>query len=524
MLNFLFLFFSLFLIGCSQKESPKNHFRMNLHSEPSSLDPRMVRDIPTLTCGKMLFEGLVRPGLDGKLNFALAKDLKISEDRRTYEFTLKESYWTNGTPVTASDFEYAWKSALSPLFPSEFSHQLFVIKNAKLAKEGKISLDLVGVHAKNPTKLIVELEYPDPYFLELLSFPITFPICKAVAMKNADWSTRQGDEFICNGPFKLIRWNHGSDLTTQKNSSYWEKNAVLLDQVTLTMIEDEHTELNMYENDELDWAGSPNSSIPPEAIPTLKYQDELTILPIAGTFSYKFNTHAPPFTSKKMRQAFSLAIHRKSLVENILQAHQIVARALLPPCVQGQRNAAQYFQDGDKQNAILLFEQALEENGWTRETMPEITLIFSKSEKHQKVAQAVQQEWSQTFGIKIQLQSYEWNTYLNHLARGDFQVGGKGWIADISDPKCFLEIYALDTEESGWENQAFRELIERARHESDLAKRESLLKEAEEILFQEMPLSPLYHSTACFLKKPYVKDVYISKLCDIDLKRAFIQR
>lgn len=525
----------LVLIGCSsreKKESSQQIFRMNLHSEPTSLDPRHVRDIPTLTTGKMFFDGLTRANLKGEILPSMASKISISPDKTVYTFTLRDALWSNGMAVTAYDFEYAWKTLLTPDFPSEFAHQLFIIKNAEAAKKGLVPLSEVAIVALNAKKLIVTLDHPNPYFLELTSFPITFPICSEVAKKNPQWASEQGENFVSNGPFKLVKWQSGNELVAHKNPLFWDAPAVKLNRIVLTMIEDEHTELNMYENNELDWAGSPNSSIPPEALPSLKERErespELFVTPIAGTFCYKFNTRQAPFTSLKMRQAFAFAIDRTSLVNNVLQANQIVATSLLPPCMK-ESGAPQValFSECSKQKALTLFNEALEECGWTRETLPPITLIFSKSEKHQKVAQAIQQEWSNAFQIKINLQSYEWNTFLGHLAKGDFQVGGRGWISDISDPKTLLEVYKFASSgnnDTGWEKEQFISLINTIEKTADPQKRSALLLEAETLLLNDMPIVPLYHSTACYLKKPYVKDVYMSKLCDLDLKNAYIER
>lgn len=390
----------------------------------------------------------------------------------------------------------------------------------------------MGVKALDARILVARLAHPNPYFLQLTAFPICYPVCCSL---ETDWSCEQGDGFVCNGPFKLAHWKHGSELKVIKNYNYWEREAVHIDAIVMTVIEDEHTELNMYENNELDWAGSPNSSIPPEALPSLKAerQSELFIKPIAGTYCFKFNTKKSPFDSLKMRQAFAAAINRRSLIENILQAEQQVACSLLPPCMRPEifQKPEVPFGDGDAARALELFEEALAENGWTRETMPPVTLMFSKSEKHQKTAQAVQQSWNKTFGIKVNLQSYEWNTFIDRLAKHDYQVGGRGWVSDLLDPMTLLELYKFtnDSELGGnndtqWEDPHFVALLEEALATPDAEKRNELLAEAEKILMRDLPIAPLYHSTACYLKKPYVKGVYLSELCDLDFKHAYIER
>lgn len=498
--------------------------RLNFHSEPASLDPRLVRDIPTITVGKMLFDGLLRFTETGPV-CSLARSFEKKDKR--YTFYLRECHWTNGAPITAFDFEYAWKKVLSPCFPSEFANQLFIIKGGEAAKKGLLSLCDVGVWAEDSHTLVVELEYDHPHFLQLVSQPICYPIPLETELIDPSWADRQGEEFVCSGPFCLAYWNHGNELALRKNFLYWDSKVVKLEHIIVSMIEDEHTELNMYESGELDWAGSPNSSIPPEALPSLKPRGDLYIAPIAGTFCYKFNIEKPPFHSLKMRRAFALAINRKALVDNILQGNQMVAQSLVPPCMRDQF-AFPFLKDkeGNQTLALKLFEEALEEEGWTRETLPPITLIFSKSEKTQKTAQAVQQDWNQTFGIQVSLQSYEWNVFIDRLAKRNYQVGGRGFVSDLNDPKTLLDLYRFrngdlgGNNDTGWEKEEYIALLQEAEH--SLEQREHLLNLAERLLLEEMPIVPLYHSTACYLKKDYVKGVYLSELCDLDFKRAFI--
>ncbi len=514
-MKYLLLLPLLLILGCKDSALPKQQqLRLNFHSEPTSLDPRLVRDIPTMTTGKMLYDGLMRLTRDGPV-CSVAKS--VEQKGKLYTFELRHSVWTDGTAVTAYDFEFAWKSLLHPNFPAELAYHLFMIKGAMAAKNGEIPIQDVAVWAEGPYKLVVELEHHQPYFLQLIAQPICAPI------------PHMGGD-ATNGPFQLVHWEQSSELVVEKNPLYWDADAVQLEEIVITMIEDEHTELNMYENNELDWAGSPNSSIPPEALPTLKERSDLFITPIAGTFCYKFNTAAAPFHNLKMRKAFALAINRKAIVDDVLQAGQIVAKSLIPPCM-GEDFASAILESeiGNPTLAQLLFEQALAEEGWTRETMPPISLIFSKSEKSQKTAQVVQQEWSETFGIKINLQSYEWNVFLDHLAKGDYQVGGRGFVSDLLDPKSLLDLYRKRNDENGygnndtgWESADFITLLDEA--EENVNEREHYLKKAEELLLQEFPIVPLYHSTACYLKKEHVHDVYISELCDLDFKYANLAR
>ncbi|MCH9610317.1 MAG: Oligopeptide-binding protein OppA [Chlamydiales bacterium] len=499
----------LLLTACSGTSNPKQCLRLNFHSEPASLDPRFVRDIPTMTTSKMLYDGLMRMSDQGP-ELSLAK--RIKQEGNRYTFFLRESLWSDGQRVTAFDFEYAWKSLLHPHFPAEFAYHLFMIKGAEAAKRGEISVQDVAIWAEDALTLVVELEQEHPHFLELVSQPICYPV------------PHMGGE-ATNGPFELVHFEHASELMVKKSSNYWDKEAVHLQQIVVSFIEDEHTELNMYEIGELDWAGSPNSSIPPEALPTLKERPDLHISPIAGTFCYKFNIESAPFDNAKMRKAFALAMNRKTLVDHILQANQQIARGLIPPCM-GQDFGITFLEreEGNPALALQLFEEALAEEGLTRETLPPITLSFSRSEKTQKTAQAVQQQWNKLFDVKVNLQSFEWNIFIDKLAKRDYQVAGKGIVSDLLDPKSFLDHYKERNDsnnETGWESDTYQALLEEA--DQSMNNREHYLRRAEQILLSDMPLVPLYHSTACYLKSESLHEVYLSELCDLDFKYAFIK-
>ncbi len=505
-----FLLFFLCLASC-QKEVNHQSIKLNFHSEPTSLDPRLARDLPSLTVARMLYEGLYRLEEEGIIP-ALAESYSVSEDQKKYTFTLREAYWSDGSPICAFDFERTWKSSLDPSFPAEMVHLLYLLKNGAAAKQGQAPLTDIGVFAKSERELVVELEHPSPYFLEMLTHPIYFPVKEGL---------------FSSGPFCLVKWQHGSELTVRKNSTYWDSKSLLLEEITITMIEDEHTELNMYESGELDWAGSPNSSIPPEALPSLKQtrSKELFMLPIAGTYCYKFNTLAPPFNCQKIRQAFSKAINRRELIDDILQANQAIASRLIPPCLESA-----FIAKMEEDSPLSLFEAGLEQMGWTRETMPPVTLIFSRSEKHQKLAQVVQQQWNKLFNIKVALQSYEWNVFLDRLAHRNYQVGGRGWISEFSDPIALLEPYRYTNEhplgsanDTGWTNPEYVKLIDAAISATSLEKRAEFVVKAEALILEEAPIAPLYHSTACYLKKTHLKGVYMSKLCDLDFKHAYIE-
>lgn len=522
------------LIGCAtssnheNKNSPlvKQVIRINSRTEPMSLDPRKFKDLPTSSIVKTLFEGLMRIGPEGNIIPATAETVEISDDKTTYTFHLRDTQWINGDDVTAFDFEYSWKSTLNPQFAAPFANSLYVLKNGRLAKKGLVSLDKVGVNAIDDHTLVVELENPAPYFLELTATPIFFPVHAKIDTEQPTWSDSELS-FISNGPFKLASWQHGNLLEVIKNDSYWDHNTIVLSKIAFTMIEDEHTELNMFENGELDWAGSPLSSIPPEAIEHLKHENRLQITPMAEVYCYKFNTKSFPFDNVKIRKAFTYAMNRKKIIDNITQANQVIATGLIPPMMLGYEQ--NYFVDGDIAIAQKLFQEALDDMGINKEDLPPITLSYTKSEKHQKITQALQQQWQKAFGINIKLYAVEWNVLLDKLHKHDFQIAGRGWVADFLDPINLLEMYKYcnasgltSNNDTQWENSEFVKLLDDAEACPDHEKRLEMILQAERLFIDEMPVAPLFHTTNCYLTRDNVKNIILTPTCNFEFRWAYI--
>jgi oligopeptide transport system substrate-binding protein len=510
--------------------SENQNININLFTEPPTLDPRKANDTTSFHMTKMLFEGLTRVhAASGDPLPAAAEEIEISDDLTEYTFKLRKSFWSNGDRVTAYDFEYAWKAVLDPNAESAYAYQLYVIKNAKNAKTGIVPVDEVGVRALNATTLHVTLNHPTPYFLELISFTTYYPVHKNTAEANESWADKAGEAFVCNGPFTLTEWKHNNEITVTKNEKYWNKDSVNLNTIRLVMISDEMTELNMFEREELDWAGRPMSRLPAAAIPTLKRQGILRFKPVAGIEWYKFNTGRFPFNNLKMRKAFSYAINRKALIEKLMPENHTIATGIIPPPLSLQHEP--YFGDGDIELARKLFNEALSEMGITREDLPTITLSFNAFEAHKLLSQAIQHQWRKAFNITIELQSSEWKVHLSKLRNHDYHIGRSGWSADFRDPINFLEIfkYRNDPETGGnndtqWENENYAELLDLSASIVDPDEREEILHQAEILLIEEMPIAPIYFMTDNYVKNPKLKGVVLSSLGDIDFSWAYIAK
>ncbi|GED29503.1 peptide ABC transporter substrate-binding protein [Brevibacillus centrosporus] len=495
--------------------------RMNLHSEPPTADPGIAEDTTSGAVILATFDGLTRIGGDEKPHEAAAESYTVSDDQLTYTFKIRDHKWSNGDPVTAKDFEYAWKRALDPKTASNYAYQLYYVKNGEKANKGEAKLDDVGVKALDDKTLEVKLENPTPFFLELLAFRTYFPVNQKVVEGNEKWAGEAATH-VGNGPFKMESWEHKSKMVLVKNDNYWDKDNVKLDKIEFSMVEDENTELSMFENGELDWAGAPMSALPTDAIPALKEQNKITTKPIAGTYWYKFNTEKPPFNNVKIRKAFAFSIDRQGLIDNILQTGQIPATGAVPPSMVLNPNG--YFKDNDQAEAKKMLEEGMKELGISK--LPAITLSYNTSEAHKKIAEAIQDQWKKNLGVDVKLENKEWKVYLEDLHNGNFQVGRMGWLGDFNDPINFLELYKDKmggNNDTRWENPKYKELLNQSALESDLDKRKQILADAEQVLMDDMPIMPIYFYTQSWVQNPSVKGVQMTGLGDVDWKGAYIE-
>jgi oligopeptide transport system substrate-binding protein len=525
-----FLLITSLLGGCashSQKSEFKQVLRLNIFTEPPTLDSRKATDSTSMNVLLMLFEGLTRIGEDHHPYPALAQKIEISEDQRTYTFTLRESYWNNGEKLTAHDFLYTWQTILDPLFPSLFAYKLYVIENAQEIKNGQFPVSALGVQVPDEKTLVVQLKYPTPYFLELVAFPTFYPVNQAIAEKNSEWADGAGPDYVSNGPFSLKKWEHESEIVAVANPLYWDKEAVKLEALQLAMIDDTTTEFYMYEMNELDWAGSPLSNLPPEFIPALKKEKVAHFYPATAVYYYKINTLDPPLNNISIRKALGYAINRKEIVEHITQAGQVPATCLVPP-MPGWKES-HLFEDAAVEKAKELFKVGLEELGITKKEFPLMTLSYNTNREHQKIAQAIQQQWKEVLEIEVQLMHFDWKVYLAKISSHAFQIARMGWVGDFNDPVSFLEPFKHKDDpeiggnnDTGWEDPRYISLLTLAEQEIDPHKRAEFLHKAEALLISEMPLIPIYFVMNGYLKKNYVHGVYLSPLGIADFKKAYL--
>src|SRR5450830_1427131 len=358
------VFFILILggaVSCTGSKGGLQEVTYNLGTEPEAIDPATTTSIPASNVEMQVFDGLTRLDSKNAPQPAIAESWTISKDLKTYLFTLRDASWTNGTPVTAYDFEYAWKRALSPELASEYAYQLYYIYGGQafntsikvgskyyvqavdakgnpltkkvgdkdvpvpnMAKEIDPSKN-VGVRALNAKTLKVYLQSPTVYFLNLTAFPTLMPVCKAVVSTNDKWAS-DPTNFVTNGPFKLTQWSHNDKMVFVKNPTYWDKNNVKLTKITYLMVEDATTALSMYQSGQLDAA----AFVPLPEVPKLVASGDVKISPYLGTYYCMINVTKAPFNDVRVRKALNLAINRTAITQSITKGGKTPALAWVP--------------------------------------------------------------------------------------------------------------------------------------------------------------------------------------------------
>lgn len=507
--------FLLLLTSCHKVEkfqapvSPKKILRLTIPEDPTTFDPRKATDLVSSCLQYLVFDSLMRIGPSGQLENSLAEDIELSEDRKTYTFHLRDAYWSNGEKIVAQDFVATWKELLHPNFPAPQAYILYPIKNAEAVKRGIVSMDHVGISARGDDTVVVELESACPYFLHLISYSVFFPVQRTVEISCPQWHLETKGALPSSGPFILESWQHNNQIILKKNETYWNKNHIDLDEIHFSIVDNENTALQMFENGLIDFIGKPLAPLSAESTFDYLQQEKLITSPVAASTCMVFNTKNPLFANKNLRKAFAYAINRQEIIDNITLLSELPGLTLVPPTIK-LAPERQYLHDYDGQLAISHFTKALAELKLTRQSLPEITFSFAINEQNRKVAQALQQQIQETLGIKISLDGIEHKTYLAKLTRHDYAIGLSVWYAQYPDPMSILERYKFrkNTKNySDWENPYYIRLLDKASEAKSQRERMMMLEHAESLLLDDLPVCPLFHWSSAYAKKDYVQNV-----------------
>jgi oligopeptide transport system substrate-binding protein len=476
----------------------------------TSLHPHeLIIYLRGISIGKTLYEGLTRIDQDGKAILAGAKSVDVSLDGLMYIFKLRENYWSDGSPVTAMQYESAWKEALSPLSSCKRSDLLYMLKNAAEAKKGESPLSAIGVKAIDEETLLVELARPSPHFLELLAQPIAAPL--------QNTSEKKVRHF--NGPFFVDKWERGSLLQLKPNPYFWNRQSVAIPQIDIYMVQEPETAYALYEQKEIDWIGVPLCPLSTEQIDHLKQKKSLQSHPIERAFWIFLNTEHISLSSAAIRKALSLAIDRETITDKVLIGGDPLTKPLPQALLPHASDAA------IKENLPLareLFEQGLKELDLSKKNFPPLVITYSQQANRKQLAEYLQQAWSQAFGIEVELQPQEWNILRTNLGTGDFEITGCFEASYYHDPLELMErMVSLNASNfPRWISPLYQEKISSAGQMADPEERLALLSEAEDILLDQMPFIPVSSDRFLFAHHPKLKGYTFDSVGAIDFSYA----
>lgn len=481
--------------------------RIALAYRAFSLDPRLGSDEQSSNLLRMLFEGLTRFNSKGEIEEAIAESILISEDGCRYLFKLRLSCWNDGQPLTAHDFAYAWRNVLSPDFPHSFAYFLYPIQNAQAVKEGKLPMDQLGVHVLDDSSIEVILEHPVPYFLELLSHPISFPIHREVDKKFPQWTSEVSASYPCNGPFQLMtnHSNYGYQLV--KNPLYWDTSSVPIDQVIFLCLKPHEAQI-LFEQGLIDWLGDPFGTWAESLC--FEGNKEWYTLAEQSAFWCLFNTEKFPFSAPKFRKALSLAANPELLYSSLFPQAEFTASPLPKELSQVASSKQNY----DPAQAVYLLNEFLEETGIKKEDFPPLTILYADRAMDKSIATKLTLEWSRILGLSFKIEEEPWNLLYPRYKRGDFELGIIRWISRFHDATYSLNAFRYTSGVVNfpkWEHREYQNCLDQADLCQDGKKRKEWLKKAEYLLIQELPILSLFHFPYQGLKKQGVDPLFLNR-------------
>lgn len=456
-----------------------------------------------------LFTGLYKLDQTNTPVPAYAKEYTLSEDELTYTFTLKDdAKWSDGSPLTAYDFEYSWKRVLNPETASKQASELFYIKNGQKYFEGLLPADEVGVKALDEKTLEVQLENVTAFFLELITGTEYCPVKKELVESGSDWK-KSADAYVSNGPFMMKDIKIQEKYTMVKNPNYVDADNVKIDVLEMVYIDSREAEIAAYLSGEINIS----NELSADTIKMFKDTPEYKVVNRIGNYILDFNILHEPFDDPRVRKALSYAIDREMIL-SILNSNCTPLYGVVVQGMPDLTDPSKTFRDTvgdvfkyDPEYAKQLLAEAGYANG---EGFPKFRYISTTSQSDKDVAQALQAMWKDTLGIECTIDVFESKVYWDEQVAGNFDVMRDGNTATYSDPIAILELYdrVKQSYQTHWENDRYSELIELSRQTTDQSKRMEYFIEAEKVAMEDMPIAPIYSRVAEFLAKPNIKGLH----------------
>ncbi len=477
-------------------------------AEPEALDPHIATGVVENNIIRALFEGLCvqHPSKEGVHLPGVAEYWESNDDFTQWTFYLrKNAQWSDGEPLTAEDFLFAYQRILHPDFGAKYASMLYYIQGAEDFNKGKTSdFSTVGVTAPGPHTLKIQLRASIPFLPDLTKHYTWFPVPKhtilkygTIAQRHTAWT--EPENIVSNGAFILKDWKFNDYISVEKNPRYWDTDTVQLNGIRFLPIANQYTEARMFFNQQLHLT----YGLAPEMIEYAKdkYPQYLRQETYLGTNFIRFNVTDPLLKDVRIRKALALAIDSEAIITHILKGGQTPAYGLVPPTEAYHTPHAKSF---DPERARELLKEA----GYTNGKKLRFTLLTTDKEVSKRLSEAFQDMWKKHLGAEVSIEQREWKTYLARLTGLDYQLATGAWVGDYPDPTTFLDMWKTGdgNNRTGWSNQEYEALLAQAEQTKSPTERIRTLEKAEALFLSEMPIIPVYWYTTNYLLHTSVKN------------------
>ncbi len=484
--------------------SDNQTFTYRLLDQFPTLDPQLNEETAGSHVIQQLFEGLLSQDSDGNIVPAIATEWEASEGNTVWTFKLRDdAKWSNGDPVVAGDFVYAWQRAANPETASPYAWyvELTEIVNAADIVAGTAAPDTLGVEAVDDHTLKVTLNTPLPYFPNMTTYATLFPAHKAtIEAHGSDWT--KPENMVSNGAYTLEDLVLNEYFTLEKNPTYWDADNVIIETITGKVVNDGDQALTRYEAGEFDM----NDDLPAGQYPALKekYPTQAASVPRLCSYYYAINltdSGDPALQDVNIRQALSYAVDRDVIVDQVLKGGQTPAYNFTHSATAGfevpEIDYGTWSQAERDAKAKELYEAA-------GSPALNLELIYNTSESHKQIATVLAQMWKQKLGIETTLSNFEWQTYLDIRGNQNFDLARSAWCGDYNEASTFLDLVTTThgANDGKYTNSEIDELMSSSKTAEDP---QPNYTRVEEILADEMAIIPIYHYANAFLLDDTIK-------------------
>jgi len=491
---------ALALGGCSKRET-RDVIYMAMGAEPPELNSTKATDQESFFVLGHVMEGLTRVDRDGRQVPGVAESWQITDMGATFKLR-PNAKWSDGKPVTAHDFVYAWRTVVDPKNASEYAFILFPIKNAEKIVQGKAKLEELGVRARGDLTLEVQFEKPCGYFLALSSFATYFPVREDFHKAQEGKYGADADKLLYNGPFKLTYWVHGAALRFEKNETYWNSDKIKLKKIEVPYITaDDSARFNLFKDGKIDLLGLSKNSLENalrEGFRLKKFAD-------GSVFYLEYNFQPGHITrNKNLRKAIQLVFDAEEYTNKVIGIPgTIPGSVLIPSWLTGKaRNFREEYPVAavkpDLARAKQYMEAFLKEE--KLQSPPSLVWLTGDSPSSSKEAEYFQSILKSHLGIELKIDKQIFKQRLAKMMAGEFDIVSAGWGPDYADPMTFADLFASWNENNRgrWKNESYDALIRKAQGTTNVQVRMDSMAAAEKILLEEQAILPLFERSVVY--------------------------